>query len=363
MSSIPIDRSEPAWRIPEGQGRDLGIGIVGCGAIVQLGLLPAYLRAGLPVVAVCDIDPERARAVAAEFDIPVVAQSAEELVTTTGVDIVDIAVPPWVQPGIVALAVAAGRHMLCQKPFALEMDQARAMVEAAESADVLLAVNQQMRWLAGMAASRDLVARNAIGRVTAAQLHVSGSADWGLWPWLAAAPRLEVMYHSIHYLDSVRSVLGEPEWITSIHAHPPGQSPVEGETLTTTVLEYADGLQALITMNHADLHASPMNVFRFLGTDGALNGTIGDEYDSVEGRADTLTLRRSGSSPVAYDFDTRWFPDAFLGPMSNLMDAIATGRAPQTSGRDNLRTLALVFGSYRSAEERRSIRVADVLSE
>lgn len=278
-------------------------------------------------------------------------------------DIVDIAVPPWVQPGIVALATSAGRHVLCQKPFSLEMGQARRMVEAAESSGVLLAVNQQMRWIAGMAASKDLIAQGAIGRPTAAQLQVSGAGEWEPWPWLAASPRLDVMYHSIHYLDSVRSVLGEPEWITSIHGRSPEQSPVEGETLTTTVLEYPSGLQALITMNHADFHGTPMNVFRFLGTDGALDGTVADEYDSVPGRADTLTLRRSGSSPVAYDLDTRWLPDAFLGPMSDLMDAIATGRAPQTSGRDNLRTLALVFGSYLSAAERRSIRVADVLSK
>ena len=240
------------------------------------------------------------------------SESAEALVKATGVDIVDIAVPPWVQPEIVALAVAAGRHMLCQKPFSLEMDQARRMVESAASAGVILAVNQQMRWIASMAASKDLIARNAVGRVTAAQLQVSGSADWGLWPWLAAAPRLEVMYHSIHYLDSVRSVLGEPEWITSIHGRPPGQSPVEAETLTTTVLEYTDGLQALISMNHADLHGAPMNVFRFLGMDGALDGTIADEYDAVQDRPDTLTLRRSGNAPVAYHFDTRWLPDAIF---------------------------------------------------
>jgi predicted dehydrogenase len=132
--------------------------------------------------------------------------------------------------------------------------------------------------------------------------------------------------------------------------------------MTTTMLEYGDGLQVLITMNHADVHRVTMNVFRFLGTDGALDGTVADEYDAVPGRCDTLTLRRSGDSPVMYDFDTRWLPDAFLGLMSDLMDAIATGRAPRTSGRDNLRTLALVFGSYRSAEERCSIRVADVLA-
>ena len=79
-------------------------------------------------------------------------------------------------------------------------------------------------------------------------------------------------------------------------------------------------------------------------------------------RGDALVLRRPGSPPLAYDFDGRWLPDAFLGPMSDLMDAVATGREPRTSGRDNLRTLALVFGSYRSAEERQSIRVADVMA-
>jgi predicted dehydrogenase len=363
MSGMPIDRIEPEWRIPDGQGRDLGIGIVGCGGIVQQGHLPAYRAAGLRVVAVYDTDVERARVVAREFEIPTVSDSAEALVGTAGVDIVDIAVPPWVQPEIVALALSTGRHILCQKPLALEMEGARQMVEAAESAGVLLAVNQQMRWIAGMVACKDLIARGAIGRATAAQLQVSGIGEWEPWPWLVNSPRLDVMYHSIHYLDSVRSILGEPEWITSIHGHPPGRSPVEGETLTTTVLEYPDGLQVLLTMNHSDLHGRPMNMFRFLGAQGALEGTISDEYDYPPDRADTLTLRRTGTPTIAFDFDTRWLPDAFLGPMSDLMDAIATGRAPQTSGRDNLLTLALVFGAYQSAAERRSVRVADVLSE
>ena len=363
MSPMPNDRSEPAWRIPLGKGRDMGIGLVGCGGIVEQGHLPAYRDAGLRVMAVYDIDIERARAVADAFEIPLVAQGPAELVEAEGVDIVDIAVPPWVQPELVALAVSAGRHVLCQKPFALTMDEARRMVETAESAGVRLAVNQQMRWTAAMAASRDLIARGAIGRYTAGQLQVSGFADWTPWPWLAESPRLDVLYHSIHYQDSVRSVLGEPEWITSIHGRVAEQAAVEGETMTTTVLEYPDGSQVLVTMNHADPHGQRMNTFRFSGTDGALDGTIADEYDAVPDRGDTLTLRRPDSRPITYEFDARWLPDAFLGPMGDLMDAIATGRPPVTSGRDNLRTLALAFASYRSAQERRSIRVADVLGE
>jgi len=359
--SDPGDDIEPAWRIPEGRGRELGIGIVGCGRIVQDGHLPAYRDGGLTVRAVFDVDPERARAVADEFHVPVVAASAEELVVTPGVDIVDIAVPPWVQPKIVSLAASGGRHILCQKPFALELETARRMVETAEAAGVLLAVNQQMRWDAGIAASRDLVARGGIGRPTEGQIQVSVAAGWHLWPWLAAAPRLEIMYHSIHYLDAMRSVLGDPEWVTSVHGRYPEQEPVVGETRTCTVLDYADGRQGLVAVSHHNQHGPPFAGFRFLGTHGALEGTLGLVYDPPDGRPDTLSLYRADAEPRSFEFDTRWFPDAFLGPMTDLMDAVATGRAPITSGRDNLGTLALVLGAYRSAAERRSIQVEEVL--
>jgi len=359
--SDPAHDIEPAWRIPEGRGRDLGIGIVGCGGIVRDGHLPAYRKAGLTVRAVFDVDHERAQAVADEFQVPIVAAGAEELVATPGVDIVDVAVPPWVQPEIVSLAASAGRHMLCQKPFALELGTARHMVETAEAAGVLLAVNQQMRWDAGIAASRDLVARAVIGRPTEGQIQVSVAAGWHLWPWLATAPRLEIMYHSIHYLDAMRSVLGDPEWVTSVHGRYPDQGPVQGETKSCTILDYADGRQALVVVNHYNQHGPPHAEFRFLGTLGALEGTLGLMDDHPDGRPDTLTLYRTGQEPTSFDFDTRWFPDAFLGPMSDLMDAVVTGRAPTTSGRDNLCTLALVFGAYRSAAERRSVRVEEVL--
>ncbi len=360
MSTEALD---PDWRIPTGRGRDLGIGIVGCGGIIQYGHLPAYRHAGLRVVAVTDVDTEKARTVAREFDIPAVAGTADELVALPGVDIVDIAVPPWVQPDIVTLAAAAGRHMLCQKPFALDYETAQTMVQTAAAAGVLLAVNQQMRWDAGIAASRDLIARGAIGRPSAAQLQVSVSTGWHLWPWLAAAPRLEIMYHSIHYLDAMRSILGDPAWVTSVHGRYPEQAPVQGETRTTTLLEYPDGLQALIAVNHYNQHGTPYGEFRFYGTQGALEGTLGLLYDYPDGRPDTLSLHRDGDQVRSYQFDTRWIPDAFLGPMGDLMDAIATSREPITSGRDNLGTIAVVQAAYRSAVERRSVRVAEIADE
>jgi predicted dehydrogenase len=351
---------EPDWRIPAGTGRQLGIGIVGAGGIVQYGHLPAYQAAGLRVVAITDLDQDKARDVAARFGIPTVAASAEELVRTPGVDIVDIAVMPWDQPAIVDLATAAGRHILAQKPFALDIESARSMVEAAESAGVKLAVNQQMRWEPAIAAARSLVRQGAVGQVSNSQITVSIATPWHLWPWLAAAPRLEIMYHSIHYEDSLRSILGDPAWVTSVHGRHPAQGNVVGETRTTTILEYADGSQALVAVDHYDEHGTPYAELRIRGTEGAIEGTIGLLYDYPDGRVDTLSLRRKGEAPVDFDFSpVRWIPDAFLGPMGDLMDAIATDREPVTSGRDNLRTLAVAFATYRSVAERRSIAIPE----
>ena len=351
---------EPEWRVKAGAGRDLGIGIIGCGGIVSGAHLPAYQAAGLNVVAVYDVDEEASRAVAADFSIPVVAGSAEELASRDDVDIVDIAVLPWVQPEIVPVVAAAGKHMLCQKPLAMDYATGVAEVEAAEAAGVLLAVNHQMRWDAGIAAARDLVAQGALGTVTEAQVQVSVSTPLHLWAWIAESPHLDIKIHSTHYLDALRSILGDPVWVTSVHGRYPGQAPVVGETMTKTVLEYPDGVQGLVATNHYNQHGTPYAEFRFLGTEGTLQGTIGLMYDYPNGRPDTLSLYRDATEVQAFEFDTKWLPDAFLGPMSDLMDAIATGRPPITAGRQMLPTLAVGEAAYLSAEQRRSVRLSEI---
>jgi predicted dehydrogenase len=356
-------RYQPRWRIEPGAGRDLRIGIIGCGGIVSGAHLPAYRSAGLEVVAVFDIDEEKARGVAAEFSVPVVARSAEELAERADVDIVDIAVLPWAQPEIVPVVAAAGKHMLCQKPLAMDYATGVREVETAERASVLLAVNHQMRWDAGVAASRDLVAQGALGRVTEAQVQVSVSTPLHLWAWIAGSPHLDIRIHSTHYLDALRSILGDPEWVTSVHGRYPEQAPVIGETVTKTILEFADGVQGLVATNHYNQHGPPYAEFRFLGTEGMLAGTIGLMYDYPNGRPDTLSLYRAGREVQAFDLDTRWLPDAFLGPMSDLMDAIATGREPVTAGRRMLPTLAIGEAAYRSAEERRSVRLSEITGD
>ena len=357
---MKIDPQDVNWRPKLPQRMDMGIGSIGCGGIVQYAHMPAYRKAGFRSVCVHDINREAAETVATANGNPRIHDSLDELLADPAVDIVDIAVPAWEQLGIVEKVAAAGKHMLCQKPLAEDFSEAQRIVELAQQAGVKQATNQQMRWDAGIAASKELIGLGAIGQPTDAQILVTIATPWHMWPWLAQAPQLEVMYHSIHYLDSLRFLFGDPQWVTSRHARYAKQAPVVGESKTVTVLDYDDGLQATVAVNHYNLHGEAEAVYRFLGTEGAIEGTIGLLYDYPDGRPDTMVYRCNDADPVEFALDEKWIPDAFVGPMAGLMIAIESDGDAPTASSDNLNTLRVVQAAYRSAAENRSVQPQEI---
>jgi predicted dehydrogenase len=347
-----------------GKKTDYGIGFIGTGGIVQYAHIPAYKKAGFRMVACYDLNPDNARKVAEQHDIPKAYASLDELLVDPAVQIVDIAVPPWEQLKIVEQAADAGKHMLCQKPLSNTFSEAVQIVEVAKKAGLKQAINQQMRWDAGIRASKHLIEQGVIGQPTDAQLHISVATPWHMWPWLAAVPRLEVMFHSIHYLDAMRYLFGDPEWVTSRHARYAAQGNVKGETKTITILDYASGLQILVAVNHYNQWATPYATFRFIGTEGAIDGTVGLMYNYPTGRPDTLEItskQYGGGVKITPTLDEMWIPDAFVGTMASLMEAIETNSQPQdNSTADNLNTLRVVNAAYLSAAENRSVRPSEV---
>jgi predicted dehydrogenase len=360
-TSLPLELD---YKPHFGKKTDYSIGFIGTGGIVQYAHIPAYRAAGLNIVACYDLNLETARKVANEHAIPNVYDSIDDLLADPRIDIVDIAVPPWEQLAIVQKAAAARKHMLCQKPLSDNFADAAKIVELGKQAGVQQAVNQQMRWDAGIRLSKQLIDDGIIGQPTDAQIHVSVATGWHLWPWLAAVPRLEIMFHSIHYLDAMRYLFGDPEWVTSRHARYPQQGNVQGETKTVTVLDYSSGLQALVSVNHYNQHAEPLATFRFLGTEGAIDGTIGLMYNYPAGRPDTISItsaRFGKGVTLTPKLETMWIPDAFAGTMASLMCAIETGQPPQdNSAEDNLNTLRVVQAAYLSAAENRSVRPREI---
>ena len=337
------------------------VAIVGAGGIVEGAHLPAYARAGVRVVGITDLDQERAHRVAAKFDIPRVYASVDELVADSAVDVVDIAVPVAAQPPIFRAAIGAGKHVLAQKPFAIDPGTAGELATLADSAGLVAAVNQQMRYDEGIAAAHRMVELGWIGDVTSFSITVNLNTPWELWDWAQSMERLEIMVHSIHYHDVVRWFMGEPESVYAVGGRTPGQLPI-GETRTVSTYRFANGSSALVHANHVNRGGDNSAEFRIDGVDGAIRGTIGLLYDYPDGRPDTLevssrTLPTDGWVP--YPVTQRWIPDAFVGTMGSVLDAIATGSTPRTSARDNVKTVELVDALYRSMNENRVVSLGE----
>jgi predicted dehydrogenase len=330
----------------------LPIAIVGAGAIVDVAHLPAYRAAGLEVRGLFDLDADRAREVAARHAVPTVYASLDALLADPEVAVVDIAVAPRAQPGIAARALEAGKHLLCQKPFVPDEAAGDKLIEVADRLGLKIAVNQQLRYDEGIAAARAMVAAGWIGEPTAMTFTVNIATDWTPWPWLVRSDRLEIMYHSIHYLDAVRSVLGDPETVFCAGGRTPGQTAV-GETRTISTLVFPGGARALVHATHENRTGDGEALFRIDGSEGSIRGTLGLLYEYPHGRPDTVEVN-STSLPtdgwLPYPVTRRWIPDAFAGPMGSLLRAVADGGDPYPSARDNLRTIRLVDRLYASMD-------------
>lgn len=329
----------------------LPIAVVGAGSIVDVAHLPAYAAAGLEVRGIFDLDVAKAAAVAGRHGVPRVYASLEELLADD-VAVVDIAVAPTAQPGVALQALEAGKHVLCQKPLALELADAEAVVRRAEERGLVVTVNQQMRYEEGIAAARAMVWQGWIGEPVSMSITVDIVTDFSGWPWLYDSPRLDLWYHSIHYHDSVRSILGEPEQVYCAAGRTPGQGPA-GETRTISTLSFPGGRQATVFVNHENRGGDTVATLRIDGSEGAIRGTIGLLHDYPHGRPDTLDVS-SRTVPtdgwLAYPVTSRWLPDAVAGPMRALLTEVATGAEAPSSARDNLGTLRLIHALYRSAD-------------
>lgn len=335
------------------------IAIVGAGGIVDYAHLPAYEKAGLDVVGIFDVDGGKAREVAERHGISTVYRDLEELLSDERVDVVDVAVQPWVQPDVVSAALDSDKHLLCQKPLAVDIGTAERLVADAAARGLKLAVNQQLRFEEGMAVARAMVRNGWLGEVTAMSVTVNIVTDWGMWPWMESSERLEIMYHSIHYLDAIRSILGEPELVWCTGSRTPGQS-AAGETRTMSTMVFPGEVRALVHATHTNVAGDFEAYFRIDGGEGSIKGTLGLLYDYPHGRPDTLAVY-SRVVPtdgwLPYPVTTRWLPDAVAGPMGSLLESIAKDGEPITSGTDNLGTLRLVDALYRSMDTGESQRL------
>jgi predicted dehydrogenase len=357
MDAGPIDPAELDLA-PELGTSAYRIGIVGAGGVVRGCHLPAYRSQGWQVVRIASRTAERALSVAAEFDVPAWSADLMDVIRDDRVEVVDLALPDHLHREYAEAALAAGKHVLCQKPMAIALGDARAIVAAAARAGRKLAVNQNGRWDPAIRACRELVRRGVFGTLVTASIEMRTRQPWQrYWEDAEHYQRLMLVGMSIHHLDQFRFLFGDPDEVTAVLARYPGQ-PWAGESIALYVLRYASGMLATGFDDGFPWTRDWREDYRIEGVEAIARGEIGwptGGYSTLE-----YTTRQRPDSWIRPAFTRKWFPDAFVATMGELFRAIETDSEPSISGSDNLVTLRLVEAGYRSAAERRTVRLDEI---
>ncbi len=345
-----------------------GIGVVGAGFIVRDCHLVAYAEAGYRVVGITSRTLATAEEVAALRGVPRVHPSLETMLDDPAVEVVDVAVPPAEQPAVIRRILAHPRRVvgiLAQKPLALAYAEAAALVEECARADVLLQVNQNMRYDPSVRALKTLIDAGRLGEPVLSTIEMRAVPHW--MPWAREGRSLSTFIMSIHHLDTFRYWLGDPDRVlASLRPDPRTKFPHD-DGINLYILEYEGGARASAW---DDVWAGPAlegagsEIFvrwRFEGTDGLALGTIGwpGWPKRVPSTIDYTTTADAGVWHRPRWTDS-WFPDAFAGTMGGLLRAIESGGVPDIDGRDNLGTIALAEAVLAAGREHRAVSPKDI---
>lgn len=327
------------------------IGVIGAGGIVAAHL-DAYRTAGWEVAAICNRTVAKARAKADEFAPTArVTDRWQDILGDPAIDVVDITPHPAERLPIIEAALNAGKHVLSQKPFVLDLADGHRLVRLARDKGVKLAVNQNGRWSPHMAWMRKAVQAGLVGDVIS--VHATMHWDHG---WIAGTPfeKIEdlILYDfGIHWFDFVQSIVGDrAQSVFASTSTAPGQT--AKAPLAAQALIRLDRGQASLVFDGA-APFGPRDATVITGTKGTLTSDGPDLGQQVV----TLTTAAGIARPR---LQGTWFNDGFRGAMGALLVAIEDDLEPANGAEENLRSLALSFAAIRSRRTGQEVIVGTV---
>jgi predicted dehydrogenase len=306
--------------------------------------VPALRDAGFEVAALVGRDPDKTQARAERFDVPLALTSYEEALVLDGVEVVSVVTPPHTHHDLVVAACEAGKHVVCEKPFAASAEEAQRMLDAAEAAGVVHLLGTEFRFATAQALLRRVVQRGDIGEPRFAMfllevpLIADHAAEVPAWwedrsvggGWLGA--------HGSHWIDQVRTTVGE---ITGVSAALPVVSgrPMSAEDTFTVHFRTELGVEGV-------LHSSAASRGPMLA-DQRVTGTLGTAW--IQGD-EVHVATAEGSGPVEVPDELR------LGaPVPPPMDLMVTAYDWMHSMGIDRHPYARLYGVLRDRLEGREV--------
>lgn len=337
--------------------KPLPIVIIGAGGIIKDAHLPAYKIAGFPVRGIFNRTREKAQALKEEFDIVEktynsIPELIEDAISCNAV--YDIALPANYTCDVLE-QLPNGSAVLIQKPMGETLEEAHQILEICQRKKFISGINFQLRYAPYIIAARDLIEKGILGEVYDLEVMVCVYTPWHLWDFLFELPRMEILYHSVHYLDMIRSFLGNPKKVYASSIKHPKMKEL-AQTRSTMILDFEECVQARVITNHGHEFGleKQQSYVKFEGTKGAVKIRIGLSMDYPKGVPDKfeyISLEDENPTWKEVPLKGSWFPEAFIGTMAGVQNSYLNNEIPLLhSTEDCYDTMKLVEAAYKSSE-------------
>jgi len=327
--------------------------VVGAGGISNA-WFPHLKTEGFEVVGIVDINPEAARAKAAEHGLACAtgASLMNMLRRTKPEVVVDLTIPD-AHCKVTCTALAAGCHVIGEKPMAASMAQARKMVAASEAAGKLYMVSQSRRYEPRHCGLKAELASGRIGKLTTVNCDFFMGCHFGGFREEMESPLILDM--SIHHFDLMRMMTDATPLAVYAHEFNPRGSWYKGDVSASCIFEMSDGIVFTYRGSWCaeGMHTSWHGDWRFTG----VNGTVLYERDKVPGGE--IITGDTGFNRPRSQFEV---PDIDVAPgqhgaLKELKAFLETGAKPQGECHDNIKSLAMVFAAMESSRKGRRVEI------
>lgn len=331
--------------------------IIGAGGIVNTAHLRAYQIAGFNVQGIFDIATVKAKTTAEIFSIPHVFTELNEMITHSPANAVfDVAVPGS-QTIPVLRELPDKAVVLLQKPMGENFEEAKEILQLVRQKKMLAAINFQLRYAPYILAAKKLIGDGSLGELNDIEVNVNVYTPWHLWDFLVSSPRVEILYHSVHYIDLIRNLLGNPKSVYAKTTKHPSMQQL-ASVRSNIIMDYGEMIAANILTNHCHNYGTPkqQSYIKIEGSKGAIKINFGALIDYPRGAADSFeyVFLEDGKEPQWHQMkiEGSWFPHAFIGSMAQLMLAAEGAiEKPDNAAEDCIHTMACVEAAYLSNEK------------
>lgn len=326
----------------------LNIGLIGCGFFAQnhLHAWSDLKPEGAHLVAVCDIDPDKARVAGEKFGARWYTD-ATEMLDKEELGLVDIATQVRTHLALVEQTMARRLPSIVQKPFGQTIDEVRRMVELSREAGTFLAVHENFRFQLPILKVAEIIRSGAIGAPNWARISFRTNYDiYAGQPYLAKEKRFALMDLGVHVLDVARVLMGEVDHLTSqLQRRNPA---VAGEDTATVMLRHTSGAVSTVECTYQAKRLPdpfPETLLEVEGEDGAIVTRIGNRIEVTSNGK----MHEIDADPIVHPWAERpWHvaQDSVLAVNRHMLQAVLAGRPAATSAEDNFKTFALVEAAY-----------------